>query len=155
MAYFQSQYFTTNATVHTHHTRQINIPQSPYYSNIWHHFRKISYTQRTKNLVRNTTDNRTRSSSQKSKKKRLHCQVQLSVLIILPAQLLQTITVLCEYQCHAWMWGDGGGVCRPAGWVCLGGTRMFVCWLPVLMSCMRSCPGWWRPVFARCASPRQ
>ena len=27
---------------------------------------------------------------------------------------------------------------RLAGWVCLGETRVFVCLLPVLMSCVRS-----------------
>ena len=32
----------------------------------------------------------------------------------------------------------------PHGWVCLGETRVFVCLLPVLMSCVRSFSGWVR-----------
>ena len=50
---------------------------------------------------------------------------------------------------------------RGVGSLCLGETRVFVCLLPVLMSCVRSSSGWVRPalilpvVFARCASPSQ
>ena len=36
-------------------------------------------------------------------------------------------------------------MCRLTGWVCLGETRVFVCLLSVLMSCVRSSSGWVRP----------
>ena len=36
----------------------------------------------------------------------------------------------------------------PRGWVCLGETLVFVCLLPVLMSCVRSCSGWVRPALS-------
>ena len=55
---------------------------------------------------------------------------------------------ISEYRCHAWVCCGGGGVYRLAGWVCLGETRVFVCLLPVLMSCVRSCSGWVRPAFS-------
>ena len=37
-------------------------------------------------------------------------------------------------------------VCIASRCVCLGETRVFVCLLPVLISCVRSCSGWVRPV---------
>ena len=36
----------------------------------------------------------------------------------------------------------------PRGLVCLGETLVFVCLLPVLMSYVRSCSGWVRPVLS-------
>ena len=36
----------------------------------------------------------------------------------------------------------------PRGWVCLGETLVFVCLLPVLMSCVRSCSCWVRPALS-------
>ena len=64
-------------------------------------------------------------------------------------ELLGTIIVLSECRCRAWVCCGGGGVCRPAGWVCVGETRMFaVCLLSVLMSYVRSSSGWVHPVFS-------
>ena len=43
-------------------------------------------------------------------------------------------------------------MCRPAGWVCLGETRVFVCLSPVSMSCARPCSGWLHPaIFLWCS----
>ena len=51
------------------------------------------------------------------------------------------------------MCGGGGDVCRLAGWVCLGETRVFVCLLcgHVPAGCVLLSP----EVFARCVSPSQ
>ena len=84
-------------------------------------------------------------------KKRLHHQIQLNVLLMLYIELLGNIIVLSSVG------GMRGcvvavAVMSPRGWVCLGETLVFVCLLPVLMSCVRSCSGWVRPVLSRWCS---
>ena len=57
-----------------------------------------------------------------------HCSIGVSVLCI---------GVRWRWRCVS-----------PRGWMCLGETRVFVCLLPVLMSCVRSCSGSVRPALS-------
>ena len=54
------------------------------------------------------------------------------------------MSVLCM---GVWWWWR---CVSPRGWVCLGETLVFVCLLPVLMSCVRSCSGWGYVLLSPC-----
>ena len=134
------EYFTTNATIHAHHTRQRNIPH------VIQTFGTISERAVTRKGPTTWTEipqtirlNQNKNIFSRLLKKRLYHQVQLNVL------LMGTIIVISECRCHAWVCCGGGGVCRLAELVRL--VCSCVC-LPVLMSCVRSCSGWVRPAFS-------
>ena len=88
-------YFTTNATIHAHHTRQRNIPH------VTQTFGTIS--------ERAVTHKGPKTWIEIPQTIRLH---------------QKRIIVLSEYRCHAWVCCGGGGVYRLAGWVCLGETSV-------------------------------
>ena len=122
------EYFTTNATIHAHHTRQRNIPH------VTQTFGTTSERAVTHKGPKFWTEipqtirlHQNKNIFSRLLKKLLYYQVQLNVLLI-----HRTIIVISECRCHAWVCCGGGGVCRLAGWVCLGETRVFVCLLPVL-----------------------
>ena len=151
--------FTTNATIHAHHTRQRNIPHAT------QTFGTISEMSVTRDEPTTWTEipQTIRVYQNKNiftrllKKNRLHRQVGLQLNVLYYTELLGTINALSVCRCHAWVCGGGGGVCRLAGWVCLGETRVFLCLFACLdVLCAVMCR-LGAPCFlpACCASPSQ
>ena len=141
------EFFISNATIHAHHTRQRNVPH------VTQTFGTISERAVTHKGPKTWTEipQTIRLHQNKnifSRLLKIDYITKYNLMYYLCIELLGTIIVLYECRCRAWVCCVGGGVCRLAGWVCLGETRVFVCLLSVLMSCVRSSSGWVRPAFS-------
>ena len=141
------EFFITNATIHAHHTRQRNVPH------VTQTFGTISERAVTHKGPKTWTEipqtirlHQNKNIFSRLLKKRLHHQVQLNVLLMHGTAGNYHCSIRVSVPCMGVC--GGGGVCRLAGWVCLGETRVFVCLLSVLMSCVRSSSGWVRPAFS-------
>ena len=146
------EHFTTNATIHAHHTRQRNIP---HVTQTFGTISKRAVTNKGPNIWTEIPQtirlDQNKNTFSRLLKKRLHHKIQLNVLLMLYIELLGTIIVVSSV---GGMRGCvvGVAVMSPRGWVCLGETLVFVCLLPVLISCVRSCSGWVRPALSRWCS---
>ena len=147
------EYFITNATIHAHHTRQRNIPH---------------VTQTFGTVSERSVTHKGPKTWREIRKQSDYIKTRISSL-----DYLKTITSPSTTKCTTYIiyWTAGNYHCpnwlsvlcmgvwwwwqcvSPRGWVCLCETRVFVCLLPVLMSCVRSCSGWVRPALSLWCSP--
>ena len=139
------EYFITNATIHAHHTRQRNVPH------VTQTFGTIS--ERAVTHKGSTTWTEIPQTIRLHQNKNIFSRLlKKSITSPSTTKCITYAYNCCElslfYPSVGTVCCGGGGVGRLAGWVCLGETRVFVCLLSVLMSCVRSSSGWVSPAFS-------